>query len=97
MVLKSVFDLITAKDKPSVEIERYCFNGAPNLVHLKPILFDIRIKFIRYPELPADAARYGEFVPVICSRGDVRITMPEIPHGSTRMNNDAPVRRIILP
>lgn len=27
--------------------------------------------------LPADAALYGEFVPVPCNQGDVRITMPE--------------------
>lgn len=47
--------------------------------------------------LPEDATAYGEFVPVPCQRGDVRITMPEIPHGSTATGSDAQMRRTVLP
>ena len=47
--------------------------------------------------LPADADKYGDFVPVVCNRGDARITMPEIPHGSTKMDTANTVRRTILP
>ena len=32
---------------------------------------------------PADKQKYGELVPIPCRRGDVRITLPEIIHGTT--------------
>ena len=32
---------------------------------------------------PADKRKYGEVVPVPCKRGDLRITLPEIIHGTT--------------
>ena len=47
--------------------------------------------------LPEDEERYGNFVAVPCSRGDARITMPEIPHGSTAMSSDSLSRRTVLP
>ncbi len=46
--------------------------------------------------LKEDIAEYGDFVPVPCQRGGVRMTMPEILHGSTH-NNGGVVRRTILP
>ena len=32
---------------------------------------------------PADKQKYGELIPIPCRRGDVRITLPEIIHGTT--------------
>jgi hypothetical protein len=46
--------------------------------------------------LKEDAAEYGDFVPVPCQRGGVRVTRPEILHGSTH-NNGGTKRRTILP
>lgn len=42
----------------------------------------------------SDAAKYGDWTPVPCSRGDVRITKPELIHGSTETTA---IRRTILP
>lgn len=45
-----------------------------------------------------DTEEYGDFEPVPCGRGDVRVTMPEIPHGSTRTSGASNGRRrTILP
>ena len=44
---------------------------------------------------PEDAQDFGAFVPVPAQRGTVRITRPEIPHGSTA--NSRKIRRTILP
>jgi hypothetical protein len=41
-----------------------------------------------------DAAKYGHWTPVPCSRGDVRITKPELVHGST---DTTAIRRTVLP
>ncbi len=46
--------------------------------------------------LKENIAEYGDFVPVPCQRGGVRVTMPEILHGSTH-NGGGVVRRTILP
>jgi len=43
-----------------------------------------------------DAAQYGDLMPVPCRRGGVRVTMPEILHGSIH-NGGGSVRRTILP
>ena len=43
---------------------------------------------------PNDAAKYGDWTPVPCSRGDVRITKPELIHGST---DTTAIRRTVLP
>jgi Phytanoyl-CoA dioxygenase (PhyH) len=42
-----------------------------------------------------DAEEYGEFVPVVCSRGDVRMTMAPIIHGSTKGCDR--IRRVVYP
>lgn len=41
-----------------------------------------------------DAAKYGDWTPVPCRRGDIRITKPELLHGSTATTA---IRRTILP
>ncbi|KAL8684820.1 MAG: hypothetical protein Q9218_008121, partial [Villophora microphyllina] len=43
-----------------------------------------------------DAERFGSFVPLPCKRGTVRVTRPEIIHGSTA-GGTKPRRRLILP
>ena len=43
-----------------------------------------------------DVSAYGDFVPVPVPRGGVRISRPELPHGSTT-NDDGSARRTILP
>ena len=43
-----------------------------------------------------DAEKYGDFSPVVCKQGDVRITRPEIIHGSTAKGAPGK-RRTILP
>ena len=45
--------------------------------------------------LPEDEKSFGTFVPQVCSPGDVRITRPEIIHGSTP--NATIRRRVIYP
>ena len=45
---------------------------------------------------PEDAKSFGDFVRVPCPRGGVRISRPELPHGSTA-NEDGSTRRTILP
>ena len=44
-----------------------------------------------------DGTRYGDFIPVPCQRGDVRVTKPEIVHGSTATTDSNAIRRTILP
>ena len=46
--------------------------------------------------LPEDSKLFGDFVPILCARGDVRLTRPEIPYGSTH-NKGGAIRRTILP
>jgi hypothetical protein len=43
-----------------------------------------------------DTEVYGDFVPVPCGRGDVRVTLPEIPHGSTKTIAGLDTRRRTL-
>ncbi|KAF8249182.1 hypothetical protein K440DRAFT_660435 [Wilcoxina mikolae CBS 423.85] len=43
----------------------------------------------------ADRQTYGDLVPIPCRRGDVRITLPEIVHGTTPQADGE--RRIVLP
>ena len=43
-----------------------------------------------------DAAQFGDFIPVPCKRGDVRVTKREILHGSTPNKGNGP-RRTVLP
>lgn len=43
-----------------------------------------------------DGAGFGDFVPVPCCRGAARVTMPEIPHGSTH-NRSKNIRKTVLP
>ena len=44
---------------------------------------------------PADRRKYGELVPIPCRRGDVRITLPEIIHGTTPRADG--MRQTVLP
>ena len=44
---------------------------------------------------PADKRKYGELVPIPCKRGDVRITLPEIIHGTTPRADG--MRQTVLP
>lgn len=46
--------------------------------------------------LPEHAKTYGDFMPVPCQRGDARITLPTIPHGSTPKNLTSQERRRTL-
>lgn len=46
--------------------------------------------------LQEDSDNLGDFIPVPCNRGDVRITKPEIVHGSTASQGPQ-IRRTILP
>ena len=46
--------------------------------------------------LKEDVAAYGDYVPVPCKRGDARVTMPEILHGSTP-DKGTGIRRTVLP
>ena len=41
-----------------------------------------------------DKADFGEFKSVVCKKGDIRITLPQILHGSTKCNRQ---RRVIFP
>lgn len=43
----------------------------------------------------SDVEKYGGFVPVVCKRGDVRMTMSQIIHGST--GGCGRVRRVVFP
>jgi hypothetical protein len=44
---------------------------------------------------PADRKKYGEFQPVPCKRGDIRITLPQIPHGSSAKSDGR--RKVVFP
>lgn len=43
---------------------------------------------------PQDAEKYGDFIPVPCMSGDVRVTQSEIIHGSTASTGNVPCRTI---
>lgn len=53
-----------------------------------------RVHSVQPPWHSSDVAKYGDWTPVPCSRGDVRITKPELIHGSTETTA---IRRTILP
>jgi len=44
---------------------------------------------------PVDRAKYGDLVPVPCKKGDIRITLPEIIHGTTPRADGE--RQVVLP
>lgn len=40
---------------------------------------------------PANVKKYGKLVPAVCGLGDIRISRPEILHGSTKVS-----RRVVV-